>query len=101
MYTCGEYIPVACSEAASPILFVAQQPSVKIILDPTKRHKCLFHSTTISVTTGAVVSSLIGSQGKGSNHLKKSEEIYHHLFNEPIGLQRQILPLKESQNYMT
>lgn len=57
----GEYIPEACSEAASPILFVAQQPSVKIILDPTKRHKCLFHGTTFYVTTRAVLSSLLGS----------------------------------------
>lgn len=36
-------IPEACSNATSPILLVAHQSSSKIILDPAKRHECLFH----------------------------------------------------------
>ena len=37
------YIPVACFDATGPVLLITQPPSLKIILDPAKRHKCLFH----------------------------------------------------------
>lgn len=38
-----ENIPDTCLETTGPILFVAHQPSFKIILDSTEWNKTLFH----------------------------------------------------------